>query len=553
MSATTDPSLCRQLTRRPQATTVTVKELIQKVQAGEVRIPRFQRPLRWRVEDVRRLLDSIWRGYPVGSLLFWKRHASAAAVPVGGATLDAQETTEAWWVVDGQQRTTALAASLLDLDHAGDRRWVLRFDPERQEFQPGPPPADRIGIDVPFSVLGDLRRLGRWLRDSALDDELADRVEDAQQRILDYAIPAYVVDTDDEAALRAVFARLNSTGARMRADEVFQALLGAPAVSAGPSLDLDALQAACDIDGFGQPPRSEVLKAVLAMSGIEPTRRLEEVKDALDVLVSRDDAAEALTRTVDFLIRDCGIPHVSLIPYPVVFFILARWFHLHPRTAEASDAGPTRQLLARWLWRGAASGAHQRAEVSRMREQVKDIWEDDEQGSLDRLLGRVARRPTQPWELRRFNLKSATSRIESLALLALGPTDRFGPVSVAALASTGRVAREVFATSDWRDLTEPDKALAKSAANRVLLDGRHTGLHAELRTWDATEHAARLASHLIDEPAFRSLVDRRVAAFLRRRSEAVRHQVATFLDERAGWDEPTPRPLFVYYDDPAEE
>lgn len=222
MEKSPDASLFHALARRPQATTVTVRDLIKKVEDGEIRIPKFQRPLRWASEDVRCLLDSIWRGYPIGSLLFWKRHAEIESISVGGATLSAPALTDAWWVVDGQQRTTAIAASLLDLDHAGDKRWLVYFDPEKERFYSGVPTPNRKWLDVPLPMLGDLRRLGRWLRDCALDEEAADRVEDAQKRILDYSIPAYIVDTDNEKALRGVFARLNSAGARMRADEVFK-------------------------------------------------------------------------------------------------------------------------------------------------------------------------------------------------------------------------------------------------------------------------------------------------------------------------------------------
>ncbi len=541
MDHTVKIPLFRPLTKRPTAVTITVRELVQKAQAGEVRVPHFQRPLRWTREDVVRLLDSIWRGYPVGSLLFWKRPADADRVPIGGAMVNAPKVADAWWVVDGQQRTTALAATLLDLDHVGDTRWVVRFDPERDEpFVAGPPPPERVGMDVPVSVLGDLRRLGRWLRDSALDEKATTGVEDAQQRLLDYAIPAYVVDTDDEGALRAVFARLNSTGARMRADEVFQALLGAPPSPGGPSLDLDELQRCCDLDGFGTPERAEVLKAVLAMSNMDPSRRLEDLGGLQGAqFVSREDAAEALSRTIGFLVAECGIPHISLIPYPVVFFILARWFHVHP---TASDA--TRARLARWVWRGAVTGAHQRAEVSRMREQVRSITSEDEQGSLDRLLDRAGSQSDGSWELRPFQLRSARSRIETLALLAQRPCDPLGPVSVAALESGGRIAREIFRSSDWEGLADQDRALARTAANRAVLGIAHTGLSAKLKTWDADDPA--LASHLIDAQAFKHLRTDDVAAFLRRRGAAVRHAVEAFTARKAAWDAPNLRPVEAY-------
>jgi hypothetical protein len=68
------------------------------------------------------------------------------------------------------------------------------------------------------------------------------------------------------------------------------------------SLDLNMLQRQCDLDSFGQPPRADILKAVLAMSGIDPTRRLEELGgSANSELVSLEDAEEALSRTVNFL------------------------------------------------------------------------------------------------------------------------------------------------------------------------------------------------------------------------------------------------------------
>lgn len=538
------PDLFKPLTRRPSAATVTVRELLQKVEAGEIRIPRFQRPLRWTKDQVVSLLDSVWRGYPVGSLLFWKRPAPEETIQVGGAHLKSPEVNDAWWVVDGQQRTTALAASLLELDHAGDDRWLAYFDPESQQFKSGAPELTRKGRDVPLSVLGDLRRLGRWLRDCALSEDLMTVVEDAQQRLLDYSIPTYIVYTEDEQALRGVFARLNSSGARMRADEVFQALLGAPSEGGKSSLDLDALQNGCSVHGFGVPQRSEILKAVLAMSGLDPTRRLDDLKATQNLdLVSLEDAEEALSRTIKFLAADCEIPHVSVIPYPVAFFILCRWFHLFPSPESA-----TRKLLARWVWRGIATGAHQRAEVSKMREQVRDIRPGEEQASLRRLLSNVGSVADSAWVLKRFNSKSAHSRIEILALLALRPKDQYGEIPHAELFGEGRLAREIYRSKDWRDADEELIALARSGANRVLLTSEHTGLSKELAQWHWGFDSQALDSHLIDKESFKLLQKQKISEFLRRRGDALRAEVSSFLEAKAAWKEPDLHPLHDYYE-----
>ncbi len=536
--------LFKPLLRRPAAITVTVRELLTKALAGEIRIPNFQRPLRWRSENVVDLLDSIWRGYPVGSLLFWKRPAPQDSIRIGNAHHQVPDVADAWWVVDGQQRATALAASLTELDQAGDSRWLAHYNPETEQFNSGLPSPDRLLIDVPLSQLGDLRRLGRWLRNCALTEKQMNHVEEVQQRLLDYALPAYVVETDDEQALRGVFARLNSTGARMRADEVFQALLGAPSSHSSVSLDLDQLQAACDLNGFGLPPRSEILKAILAMSGLDPSRRLEQLgaRTSLE-LVNPDEARESLTRTVDFLRSYCDVPHVSLIPYPVVFYILARWFFIHPDSEPA-----TLRVLSQWLWQGAHNGSHQRAEVSRMREQVRDIQSGDDQRSLDRLLSRLSRGVPPRWQLRRFNLKSANSRIETLALLSQGPRDKLGPISPEELTSSGRVAREIVPSSKWNLLSDESKILATSAANRVLLHDVHTGLRSAICDWRWPEDEDILESHLISESQLESLKVNDFDQFLHLRAESVIQAVEAFLNKRLGLNRPLIRPARYYQD-----
>ncbi|WP_394828725.1 DUF262 domain-containing protein [Pendulispora albinea] len=543
------------LDKPPSAFTLTVRKILNRVQAGEIRVPTFQRPLRWTAPDVLKLFDSILKGYPVGSLLFWKHvFAPDPALRIGNARIDAPAVPDGWYIVDGQQRITALAAALLDLDHGGDRRWTARFDPTSSSFLSGPAEPSDQRRHVPLSVLGDIRRLGKWFRECDLSDEEQNRVEEVQQRLLDYEVPAYLVESDDAEALRGIFARLNSTGARMRADEVFQALLGTGTPgerSPSRSIDLVALQQACDLDNFGQPPRGEVLKALLAMSGLDPTKRLEDLGEHVATeLVSASEASEALQRTVAFLQTSmdaadpgAGIPAYDFVPYPVVFILLARWFHLFPEP----DA-TTRKELSRWLWRAVVTGVHQRAEVSAMRYQIRAITGTMED-SLRKLQSRVPVDVKIEWStLDPFHASHAASRVELLALLSRGPRDRFGPVSWRALISGGkRVAREIIRSSAWHGWEPESQRLARTAANRALLDARHTGLSVEFRRWKWEDDRDALESHLIDETGFKMLHDD-PAAFLRHRGARVRTEVSKFLSQRVGLDEPRLFPAESYYE-----
>ena len=60
-----------------------IAELRTRVKAGQLRVPQFQRSFRWERRDVLNLVDSVLRGYPIGSLLLWKREAEAERLRIG--------------------------------------------------------------------------------------------------------------------------------------------------------------------------------------------------------------------------------------------------------------------------------------------------------------------------------------------------------------------------------------------------------------------------------------------------------------------------------------
>ena len=88
-----------------------VNALVGMISRGELRLPEMQRRYVWRAPRVRDLLDSLYRGYPSGSILVWETDqpqpsrdlaVSQEASPFSGHKL----------LLDGQQRLTSLSAVL---------------------------------------------------------------------------------------------------------------------------------------------------------------------------------------------------------------------------------------------------------------------------------------------------------------------------------------------------------------------------------------------------------------------------------------------------------
>ena len=81
-----------------------VDNIIGWIESGEIAIPEMQRPFVWDSTKVRDLIDSLYKGYPVGYIIIWKN----PDVKLKDGSLSSGKKI----VIDGQQRITALTASI---------------------------------------------------------------------------------------------------------------------------------------------------------------------------------------------------------------------------------------------------------------------------------------------------------------------------------------------------------------------------------------------------------------------------------------------------------
>src|SRR5438477_12671854 len=90
---------------------ISVRELVDMVDRGELRLPEMQRRYVWPATRVRDLLDSLYRGYPSGTILVWE---SDKEMPVRDLAVEQAESPFKGhkMLLDGQQRLTSLSAVL---------------------------------------------------------------------------------------------------------------------------------------------------------------------------------------------------------------------------------------------------------------------------------------------------------------------------------------------------------------------------------------------------------------------------------------------------------
>ena len=89
-----------------------LEELVRQFVSKEIRLPEIQRGYVWKPEKARALIDSIYKGYPSGSILLWDTDTLPETRDAAVETKEPETNRRSYLLLDGQQRLTALSAVL---------------------------------------------------------------------------------------------------------------------------------------------------------------------------------------------------------------------------------------------------------------------------------------------------------------------------------------------------------------------------------------------------------------------------------------------------------
>ena len=98
------------MNKQPKPDSKKYTDLISEIQKGQIKIPKFQRNFVWSIEQTAKLLDSILKGYPIGTFILWDTNERLNEIKnIGDLELpDVPEGEKVQYVLDGQQRITSL-------------------------------------------------------------------------------------------------------------------------------------------------------------------------------------------------------------------------------------------------------------------------------------------------------------------------------------------------------------------------------------------------------------------------------------------------------------
>ena len=115
-------------------TSYTIGQLISYIETGSIAVPDLQREYVWKPSDIRDLLDSMYKGYPIGYLLLWESQGKEEDSRYIG--LEEKSSRHNYLIIDGQQRLTSLYAIMTgkEIKVKGNKKIKIAFNPLTEKF-----------------------------------------------------------------------------------------------------------------------------------------------------------------------------------------------------------------------------------------------------------------------------------------------------------------------------------------------------------------------------------------------------------------------------------
>lgn len=344
----------------PDAKPERISRLITRIDEGEIKIPEFQRNYIWKEYQLLELLDSIYNGYPIGSLLFWQTSEQLTTERNLG-NFDLPDTPEKYprnYVLDGQQRLVTIYGVLQwSGDPKEDNIFNISFDLQSKKFFHTiyPPFPTHIAMNILF----DTRRFRAFQNTLPVlqnGQEYLDSTDVLLETFREYSIPVVTVTEASVENIASIFERINSTGTKLTVYDLMVAATWSSKFDLREKIE-DSLEDLIDKDYRDISPVSvlQILAAHIDNSAKRQTV-LELRKHPSDELTAKmADVSEALKRAVDFLITEVYAKSSDFLPYERQLVALA-YVYTKIRMPHQNQINN----LRRWFWRTSFSERYRR-------------------------------------------------------------------------------------------------------------------------------------------------------------------------------------------------
>ena len=366
---------------QPKPDSKKYSDLINEIQKGIIKIPKFQRDFVWTIDKTAKLLDSILKGYPIGTFILWQTDERINDIKnVGNLNIpDTPDGVKVQYVLDGQQRITSLFAAYLGahIQKVGEKKitdyssivvnlGVNINDNDEQVITEEPTGENFISLS---DVLNFMDRMTD-IKERFSDDDF--KKIHAYSRAFDtYDFSTVILRKEDIDSAIEVFTRINTGGQTLTLFEI----MSAKTYDEPQNFDMQVKW-----EGFIKELKeikyegisSSVVLSLLALllsRTKECKRKTILALDKQSIIDSWDSVISALKDSVDYFRTTYRIPVSQLLPYDSLLVPFAYFFHVN----KGKPDGSQRKYLEEFFWRISLSSRYSSSTESKLAQDIKRI------------------------------------------------------------------------------------------------------------------------------------------------------------------------------------
>ena len=359
----------------PESSTKQFSSLMDDISTGRLKIPQFQREFVWELKRSAELLDSVIKGYPIGTFIFWKTKERLRSLrTIGNLILPETEKGEyVNFVLDGQQRITCLFAAFKGIE-------IERGDGRKEDFS-------QIYIDLDAKedekiVITDIegKETGKIIKLNELiyggitslanyPEKYHAKLDEYKNRITSYNYPIIYVNEVPIDIATEIFTRLNVGGKSLSLFEIMVAKTYDYEKNFDLSEKFAELLSSLEEINYETISDANVLQLISLILTKECKRKVILNLKKEDFIGTWESAIDAIQSAVEYFRNYFRIPVSTLLPYNALIVPFGYFFYHH----KDKPTGEIQRYLEDFFWRVSLSGRYSSAVESKLAQDIKRI------------------------------------------------------------------------------------------------------------------------------------------------------------------------------------
>ena len=367
---------------QPKPDSKKYSDLINEIKKGVIKIPKFQRDFVWPIDKSAKLLDSILKGYPIGTFILWQTDERINGIKnVGNFDIpDTPDGVKVQYVLDGQQRITSLFAAYLgekiqkmdekkttdygditvnlDVDINDNDEQVITEEPTGQKY-------------ISLSEVLNFNYIKSKELSAQFTDEELDKINDYSTAFKTYEFSTIVLRKEDIDSAIEVFTRINTGGQTLT---LFQ-IMSAKTYDEQKKFDMQVkwdefIKELKEIKYEGVSDSLVLNLLALLLSRTKECKRTTILAlDKQSIIDHWESAISAIKYSIDYFRTTYRIPVSQLLPYDSLLVPFAYFFYRNKDKRNADQ----RKYLEEFFWRMSLSFRYSSSTESKLAQDIKRI------------------------------------------------------------------------------------------------------------------------------------------------------------------------------------